>query len=151
LIIVHPWHYGLTFNYYYHGAAKWTTLPPISDYRFHRYDLIKEKIAMTNAAEPVFDQIETTLRSGHRVWIVGEIPKYAVGRSWPTDPPVAPNGPSRWLDEPYSTAWGGQLNYYVQHHGANIVVFPGPPTNSIPINPLEKMALRLVSGWTNSP
>ena len=92
LIIVHPWYLGLTYNYYYRGAAKWTTLPPIEDYRFHRYDLIKEKLATANAIAPVLAQVETILRSGHRVWIVGEVtappagapvpPRPAGGASW---------------------------------------------------------------------
>jgi len=35
-ILVHPWYYGITFSYYYHGTAKWATLPPIADYSYHR-------------------------------------------------------------------------------------------------------------------
>jgi hypothetical protein len=150
LIIVHPWHYGLTFNYYYHGAAKWTTLPPISDYRYHRYDLIKEKIAVTNVIAPVLAQMEATLRAGHRVWVVGDIANLR-GLVWPPDPPVAPNGPLRWLDAPYSDAWGNQMVFFLEHHATKISSFVDESTNSIPINPLEKMSLRAASGWTNSP
>ena len=38
-IVVHPWQIGISFRHYYHGQAPWTTLPPISDLRIHRYDL----------------------------------------------------------------------------------------------------------------
>ena len=65
LVVVDPWYFGLTYGYYYRGAAKWTTLPPIDDYRFHRYDLIKEKLATTNAIAPVLAQVEAVLRFGH--------------------------------------------------------------------------------------
>jgi hypothetical protein len=43
LIIVYPWYYGITFARYYHGGLPWETLPPLGDYRFHRYDLLKTK------------------------------------------------------------------------------------------------------------
>ena len=46
---------------------------PLEDYRFHRYDLIKSKLQMTNVIEPVLKQVETALRSGHSVWIIGKI------------------------------------------------------------------------------
>ena len=60
LVIVHPWYYGLTFAYYYRGTAPWTTLPPLADYRFHRYDLLKAELQRTNAIEPVFERLQST-------------------------------------------------------------------------------------------
>src|SRR5208283_2563052 len=87
LVIVHPWYFGLTYGYYYRGAAEWTTLPPLADYRFHRYDLLKEKLATTNAIAPVLARLETVLRSGHRVWLVGNISAPPAGAPIPRDPP----------------------------------------------------------------
>lgn len=156
LVVVHPWYFGLTFARYYHGAAKWTTLPPISDYRFHRYDLIKEKLAMTNAITPVLQQVETTLRSGNCVWVVGGIPVLPPAAAMPTNPPPAPKGPLGWSDRPYSDAWGSQLGYILEHHITNATCLVDPATNAIPINPMERMTLTVTSGWrtpagTNSP
>jgi hypothetical protein len=151
-VIVHPWYYGLTFNYYYHGAAKWTTLPPIADYRFHRYDLLKEKLQTPNAIAPVLQQVEATLRSGHRVWIVGGIPVPAADSPAPKEPPIAPHGPLGWSDQPYTDAWGNELGYLLIHHITNVTLLVDPSTNSIPINPMERMLLHVTSGWqTNSP
>jgi hypothetical protein len=156
LIIVHPWYYGLTFAYYYRGAIPWTTLPPIGDYRFHRYDLLKQELATANAIGPVLERVETTLRSGNRVWVVGRLPLPPSDNAVPTSPPPAPNGPRGWDDQPYSEAWGLELRYLLEHHVTNATRVVDPMTNSIPINPAERMTLIVTSGWkvsnpTNSP
>jgi hypothetical protein len=151
LIIVHPWYYGLTFAYYYRGVAKWTTLPPISDYRFHRYDLIKEKLQTPKAIEPVLQQAEKTLHDGHRIWIVGGIPTPDPDEPDPGDPLPAP-GNLGWSDPPYSEAWANELGYFLVHHATNTAWVVDLSTNSIPINPMEKMTLMVTSGWkTNAP
>ena len=156
LIVVHPWYFGLTYGYYYRGAAKWTTLPPIADYRFHRYDLIKEQLATTNAIAPVMAQVEAVLRSGHRIWIVGVLSAPPAGAPVPRDPPVAPHGPLGWSDDPYTEAWGNELGYFLVQHITNATLFVNPFTNAIPISPMERMTLVVASGWqvsspTNSP
>jgi len=147
LIIVHPWYFGLTYGYYYRGAAKWTTLPPLADYRFHRYDLVKEQLAMTNVIVPVLAEVETVLRSGHRIWLVGEISAPEPGEPVPQDLPVAPNGPLGWSDHPYSEAWGKELGYFLVQHITNATLFVNLSTNAIPINPMERMTLVVASGW----
>jgi hypothetical protein len=156
LVVVHPWYFGLTYGYYYRGAVKWTTLPPIQDYRFHRYDLIKEKLATTNAIAPVLAEAEAVLRSGHRIWIVGEISAPPPGAPVPCDPPVAPHGPLGWSDHPYTEAWGNEFGYFLVQHITNATLVVNPVTNAIPINPMERMTLVVASGWrvsglTNTP
>ena len=150
LVIVHPWYFGLTYAYYYRGPTKWTTLPPIADYRFHRYDLIKEKMATTNAIAPVMAQVEAVLRAGHRLWIVGDLSAPPPGAPAPHAPPVAPQGPLGWSDHPYTEAWGDELGYFLLQHMTNAVLFDNPLTNAIPINPSERMKLVVVSGWEDS-
>lgn len=156
LVIVHPWYYGLTYGFYYRGAARWTTLPPLADYGFHRYDLLKEKLAATNAIVPVLERVETTLRSGNRVWIVGRLPARPADDAAPVNPPPAPYGPRGWSDQPYSEAWGLELRYLLDQHVTNALMVVDPATNSIPVNPLERMTLIVTRGWkvstaTNSP
>jgi len=146
-ILVHPWYYGITFSYYYHGAAKWATLPPIADYSYHRYDLIKEKLATPHAIEPVLEQVEMALQNGHRVWIVGELPHPSPGNTFSAEPPVAPNGPLGWSDQPYSAAWGLELRRFLEQHVTNAVLVVDPATNAPPINPEEQMKLIVTSGW----
>ena len=147
LVVVHPWYFGLTFSYYYHGAAQWTTLPPLADYRFHRYDLIKEQLATTNAIAPVLARLETTLRSGHRVWIVGNISAPPPGSPVPRELPVAPHGPLGWSDHPYTDAWGSEVGYFLMEHITNSTLILNPDTNTVPINPMEKITLVVASGW----
>jgi hypothetical protein len=149
-IIVQPWYYGITFARYYNGAAKWTTLPPIADHRFHRYDLIKEKLQTPDAIAPVLDQVKATLQSAHRVWIVGDVLK-AHYKAPPGEPPVAPNGPQGWLDQPYNSAWGNELGYFLEQHAIKTALVADETTDSVPVNPLEKMTLTVASGWQTNP
>lgn len=150
LVVVHPWYFGLTYGYYYRGAAKWTTLPPLADYRFHRYDLVKEELATANAIIPVLERVETTLRSGNRVWVVGRLPLPPPDGAAPASPPPAPNGPRGWDDQPYSQAWGLEFRHLLEHHVTNAIMVVDPMTNSIPINPMERMTLVVASGWKDS-
>ena len=147
LIIVHPWFYGLSFAHNYRGTAPWTTLPPVGDYRFYRYDLLKSELQKTNAIIPVLNQVQTTLRSGNRVWIVGRIPWPPADAKAPVSLPPAPHGPYGWLDQPYTVAWGKELGYLLAHHVTNADRLVDPATNSIPINPAERMSLMVTSGW----
>jgi len=154
MIIVHPWYYGITFGHYYRGTAFWTTLPPLEDYRFHRYDLVKSKLQMTNVIEPVLKQVETTLRSGHSVWIVGSVPMPQPNEAPPADLPPAPNGPEGWADRPYTDAWGAKFSYFLVYHITNAITLVDPTTNSV--SSMENMPLTITSGWrvstaTNSP
>jgi hypothetical protein len=144
LIIVHPWYYGITFAHDYRGATPWTTLPPLADYRFHRYDLFKAAMQKTNAIEPVLEKVKTTLSSGHQVWLVGRIPM-PQSEAPPVDLPPAPYSPYGWDDEPYSYAWGTQLSYLLIHHITNAASLIDTSTNFT--NPLENMALVRTSGW----
>ena len=92
------------------------------------------------------------LRTGHRVWVVGELSTPTAGKTAPPDPPIAPNGPLGWSDQPYTEAWGNQMSYLLVQHATNITLLVDPVTNTPPVNPMERMALISVSGWaTNNP
>jgi hypothetical protein len=150
LVIVHPWYYGITFSHHFRGNTKWTTLPPLADLRFHRYDLVKEELTQTNAIEPVLKDVEATLRAGNRVWIVGQLPDRPVDDSELIRPPAAPYGPRKWDDQPYSHFWGLEVRQFLEAHITNAVLVIDPSTNNLPINPAERMKLIVVSGWKGS-
>lgn len=118
---------------------------PLEDYRFHRYDLIKSKLQMTNVIEPVLKQVETALRSGHSVWIIGKIHRPQPDEPLPVDLPPAPNGPEGWADRPYSDAWSAKLIYFLVYHITNAVTLVDPTTNSV--SPMENMSLTIATGW----
>jgi hypothetical protein len=142
LIVVHPWTFGVSFDRQYSGPTPWTTVPPLADHRFHRYDLFKAKMVLENPAQPVCDQIAATLRAGNRVWLVGPIP---LSQTPPPQIQPAPNNPWEWLDDPYSDVWGAQVGYFVAMHAMQGEVIPIPSPN--PVSPLENVQLVVVAGW----
>jgi hypothetical protein len=145
LIIVHPWFNGITFARYYRGIAPWTTLPPLADYRFHRYDLLKSKLQMTDAIASVLEQTKAVLQSGHCVWFVGQIPRLPRDTPPPHVLPPAPYGLRGWSDDPYTVSWGERFSYFLLQHITNAVPFVDPSTNHV--NPLENMELIANRGW----
>lgn len=148
LILVQPWYQGITFARHYHGIAPWTTLPPLADYRFHRYDQFKIQIQMVDPTKPVFQQMETVLRSGHRVWVVGDLSASRSNCAVSDNLPPAPHGPQGWYDEPYTLAWGARLGSFLAFHAASFTAVAGLSTNSV--NPMESMKLLKASGWRTS-
>lgn len=144
LILVYPWYHGVTFNRYYTGAAPWTTLPALADWRIHRYELLKEKLAAMAPIKPVLDRIAQTLASGNRLWIVGDLPTPEPGETGPPDLPPAPEGPQGWLDVPYSYVWGRQVEQFIAVRGGRMEAVPVGPTNGVSI--YEKASLSVVTG-----
>ena len=142
LIIVHPWTFGVSFDRQYSGPTPWTTVPPLADHRFHRYDLFKAKMTLENPVQPVCDQIAATLRAGNHVWLVGDIP---LSQTPPPQIQPAPNNPWGWLDDPYSDVWGAQVGYFVAMHATQGEVIPIPSANAI--SPLENVQVIVVAGW----
>ena len=141
-VIVHPWYCGVTFNRYYKGAAPWTTLPPLEDYTLQRYDLLKVKMQTKDPITPVIDRITSTLQSGNRVWLVGNMPF--------TEEPVpeilpAPNNSWGWSDVPYSFYWGVQVTQFLSAHSRRSGMVMPASTNCV--NPFENLQLVAVAGW----
>jgi len=141
-VIVHPFYCGTTFKRYYKAAAPWTTLPPLEDYALQRYDLLKAKLQTKDPIAPVIDRITSTLQSGNRVWLVGNMPF--------TEKPLpeilpAPNNPWGWFDEPYSFYWGIQATQFLSAHCERVAVVMPPSTNCV--NPFENLRLVEVAGW----
>lgn len=142
LIIVNPWPFGISFNWYYHGAARWLTVPNISDHRIHRYDLVKEKMVSSAPLEDIKGEIGKTLRGGHRVWVVGALfPLETSG--WPLFPMPAPDPQFGWQHMVYREAWARQLRDFIAARArqAKRVIQPMEK-----VNPLEDVSLWVVEG-----
>ncbi|HEV2694866.1 MAG TPA: hypothetical protein VG347_18370 [Verrucomicrobiae bacterium] len=144
-IVVTPWYSGITFSRYYHGPTPWDTLPPLADHTLHRYDLFLEAMKDTNSLTPILDKITTTLRSGHRVWVIGLL-------EWPPDvsevPPVLPAAPLPgygWSDLPYMGSWVWRTSYLLAKHGNHFAPVP-LPDDSIH-NFQEDLRLYMAEGW----
>ena len=141
-IIVHPWYCGVSFGRYYHGAAPWTTLPPLADHTYHRYDLLKVQMQKVRPIQPVLDGIEATLKAGHRVWVVGKPdPKYVPAQ----EPNPAPDNPWGWFDTPYSRIWGAQTVIFIVTHARQIDDYP--PLTMEFVNSDETEPVVFATGW----
>ena len=93
----------------------------------------------------MLDQIAQTLASGHRLWIVGELPAPQPGETAPPDLPPAPNGPYGWSDVPYSYVWGRQAQHFIAALGAQSELIPVGSGQGVSI--YENSPLTLVKGW----
>jgi hypothetical protein len=150
-VIVLPWLCGISFEYYFKGATQWTTLPPIADHSTHRYDLVKIQLENTNAIAPVFQQINTTLQSGHRVWILAsggwmDFPDPRIPA--PASLPPAPLSFSGWSEMPYTVVWASQIKHFLGDHSLEFLHVKNPTEG---LSVVEQMELFMISGWkTNS-
>ena len=144
LILVDPWYCGITFARYYRGKAAWITLPPLSDYRLHRYDLLKERLAAREPVKDVLRGIEATLQSGHRVWVVGALRLPPRPDADVPDPPSAPNATWGWADVPYSLIWNAQAGLSIARHAARVETVRIPTVSRI--NPYEDLPVYIAWG-----
>src|SRR4029078_733294 len=71
LIVVYPWHYGVSFHRYYDGPAPFMTIPDIEGHDFHRFDQLANLMRDPELIKPGFRRIYQTLQSGNGVWVVG--------------------------------------------------------------------------------
>jgi len=142
LVIVNPWSVGISFDRYYHGPARWLTVPNISDHRIHRYDLVKEKMMSATPLEDLKHEIVTTLHGGNRVWVVGTLaPPENPGV--PLFPFPAPDPEFGWQHMIYREAWTRQLRDFMNRHARQARCLIEPMAN---VNPLENVPLWLVDG-----
>jgi hypothetical protein len=144
LIVVSPWYYGVAFQRYYRGSAPWITVPPLEDLRIHRYDLLKEKMKSSDPIGPLLSRMSETLRSGNRLWLVGEFPSLPKEQSVEPRPP-APDRRSGWNNHPYVSSWAGQADHLVQTRACRVE--PVLISSGERVNPYENLKLRVAQGW----
>ena len=144
-VLVSPWTYGVSFSYYYHGTIPWTTLPPLDDNSIHRYDLVKDRIVSADAIAPVLARLDETLRSGHRVWIVGSMNAPSKGHG-PVILRPAPNDPrAGWDEGVYMVSWTSQVGAYLRAHALRTVDLA--PHLDQKVSLLENTKLSCHQGW----
>jgi hypothetical protein len=148
LVLVNYWFYGISFQRYYRGAARWMTLPAIEDHRFHRYDLLKARMTSDEPSFEVVRAVRRTLRSGHRVWVVGTLDVPPEGRP-ALDLPPAPEAASGWQDGPYCLSWSQQLQVYLREHATHDSVITLP--DEVPVNGFEYLRIRVFEQWQELP
>jgi hypothetical protein len=143
-ILVNFWYFGIPFDYYYKGATPWMTLPPISDHKVHRYDLVKEQMMLpgpADAVQPVLERMEATLKAGHRVWIVGTVVFLRPGET----PLVARLGQDRSPEADFYLAWSQHVGQFIQSHATRVDAVAVPV--GAPLGIYENVPLLRVEGW----
>jgi len=144
LVVVSPWHFGISFDRYYRGPASWMTLPQVADHQMHRHDLLMGRLAAPHPIDDVLQAARRALAGGHRVWLVGELRVPPPGRQ----PPILPPAPATawgWDDLPYGISWELQLGALLRDHATSLRAVPVPSAD--PISPLEHMPLAVADGW----
>jgi len=147
LIVLNPWIYGHTFEWYYHGSGRWTTLPPIEIPHLQGdYGLLKLTRQMMNrqAVEPVLSAMTEALRSGHRVWWVGRLTIPPPGQEIAAVDP-APDGPLGWDESKYHRYWGLQAGAFIGSHAIRHESASVTPEGSV--NRYEDVDLTVIEGW----
>jgi hypothetical protein len=147
LIVVDNYFYAISFHRYYKGKAPWVSVPDVTDFSLHRWDLLTETMRRPQPIQPILDRIDQTLKAGHEVYVVGFAPLDR-GPSAPPDLAVAPKRSSGWSLWPYVRRWTTQIAYAVQtraEHGKIISVKCGQPISTV-----ENVHAVVVSGWKDN-
>jgi hypothetical protein len=148
LILVNPWYSGVSFNRYYRGPGSWMTVPSIGFYRYHRYDIIKKLMMLsdqTMAVRPATDQAAKVLQGGHRVFVVGGLVFSRPNQSRAPPPPAPRPGDHPWPEAGYATAWSRMLGDFLREHSSALVKMPVEVHT--PLRPYEDLDLLVAEGW----
>jgi hypothetical protein len=147
LIVVDPWFLAMSFQKYYHGQTRFTTLPPLEQYDASfaaLFDVLKAQMMSADPIQPVLSDMAKALQSGHRVWIVGWMDLSQKNAPPPALPP-APNSPYGWYVGAYMMNWDQQVAYFIQSHAKQGSVLP--PVTDKPVSTFENCSITQIQGW----
>jgi hypothetical protein len=99
---------GVTFDRYYHGPARWVTVPPIDSHKVHRSDLVWTQLNSPHPMAPVLAETVATLQQSNSVWIVGPL-VINHPNQLPESIPPPPNLPTKWWLGIYLWYWSAEL------------------------------------------
>ncbi len=143
LIVVNPWSLGISFHRYYQGPVRWITVPPLSEHRINRYDLLKERMSAFFPLDELEREMRATLKSGHRIWIVGGMNVPPEGRR-PMMLTPAPDPEFGWSFSAYRMAWSEQLGSFMRRHAVRMELVA---SKSPGVHEHENIPLLLASEW----
>jgi hypothetical protein len=123
LIVVYPWHYGVSFARYYHGDVPFMTVPDVADHSFHRFDQLEGLMRDPERIKPGFRRIHQTLQAGGGVWLVGA-PANEVPEQFPVPAIPSDDDPWSWNDNRYTVLSGLQLRWVLQQSSPQASVVP---------------------------
>ena len=142
LIIISPWSFGISFNWYYQGRTPWLTVPIINEHRVHRYDLLREKMMEISPLGGLEREIREAMKDGKRIWFAGYFTDPSVSTSGSLSP--APDPKFGWFFLPYRLAWTEELTAFFGRHAVRGELF-APPAKSIASD--ENLPVWVAEGW----
>jgi hypothetical protein len=160
LIVVPPWQCAISLCRYYRGPAKVMTLPPISEHRFHRYDLVLRQMMTADPLSSVLVRMENALRTGHRIFVVGKLPFLKPEIAPPTLSPAFQDAGGRWhggyrapwqILGDYSTVWQLQAGHFLRAKATNAYKIDIPVPDNARVQDYEDLAFSVVQGWNQTP
>jgi hypothetical protein len=160
LIVVPPWECAIPLCRYYRGPAEVMTLPPITDHRFHRYDLVLRQMTSANPLGPVLARMENVLRSGHQIFLVGSIPFPNPDEVPPTLPPAYQDAGGHWrggfradwqLFGDYRTVWEHQVGHFLRLNATGAGRIDVSVSENAKVQQYEDMELSVFQGWKQTP
>src|SRR5207244_2954992 len=133
--------HAITFARYYQGAAIWKSVPDIRDHGQHRWDLARDAMMLPDSLGEILLRIESTLKSGRKVFLVGRFPRTESARP-PTLPPAPQSG---WRLFVYQNNWDKQIGYLLRSHAVQSERVALGEKQSI--DPREHEEVFAFSGW----
>jgi hypothetical protein len=146
LAVVMRFTHAITFQRYYHGAASWKSVPDVADHKQHRWDLAREAMTHPDSIRDVLLRIESALKSGHKVFLVGRFP--TTEPASPSPLPPAPQSKHGWRLFAYLNNWHQQIAYLLRNHAVE--------TEQVALNANQPVDVReheevfVFSGWRDS-
>lgn len=135
LVIVANPLFGVSFNLYYRGAAPWETIPPLSDHRIHRFDLIRRETGQPDVMTPLLRRTAQVLQNGGTLYLVGGV-RYVEAKP----------DPARAFDFDVPLAdWTNELAAMLGQHAGEAKTYR--VEGDLPMMPLEQPPLIVVRGW----
>ena len=141
LVIANPWYLGVSLHRYYTGAARVRAVPSSVDTRVHRFDLVKVAMQNNDPMRSLLGEIQQTLESGHRVWVVGGVTDAPPGTI--TALPLPPLPQTGWNSGPYEAVWSFALARLLREHAVDRLDIPAATGASS----LERADLAVFRGW----
>ena len=118
-IMVYPFPYSVSFEFYYKGKAEWSLLPVVpEDQRRNCFDAILPLMTAPHPLDTTLDRLSKTLGGGGRIWIVGGLPALPAGATPPAWP-GAPHPVYGWQNWAFSMIMALQVNDYLQRHATS--------------------------------
>lgn len=144
LIVASHWQYAVSLRRYYNGPAEIMTLPPIDDYRFHRYDLALHQMLTAQPLQPVFSRVEAVLRSGHHVFFLGGLPTLPPNASPPAFSIGYRDRSGNWRGGNFDSVWAQQAAYFIRSHVPRYTQMNVP---RVRVQQFERLGISIAEGW----